>query len=107
MTMSLMPGVLEARHARHARLDMGHQPLQVAREQVLFERLGHTVDEAGGRMLLIRPEDPAHTLLAEVILRVALPQDRQLLGAGLPVVLQHRVDIGDDILMLHRDRRDL
>ena len=99
-------GILEARHPVHGGLDMGHEPVELAGEQVLLETLRHAVDEAGRRVALVGAEDPAHALLAQIVGGVGFPQHGEFRVAGLAVFLQHRVDVGDDILVLDRDRRD-
>ena len=100
-------GVLEAGHAGHAGLDVRHQALEIAGEEVLLEAGRHAVGEARRGALLVGAEDPAHPFFPEVVLGVGFAQDRQLRVAGLAVVLQHRVDVGDDVLVLDRDRGDL
>ena len=99
-------GVLEARHPLHAGLDMGQQPVELAREKVFLEGLGHAVDEAGRRVALIGAEDPAHPFLAQIIGGVGFPEHGEFGVAGVAVFLQHRIDIGHDILVLDRDRRN-
>ena len=99
--------VLEGRHPVDRRLDMRHQALQVSREKILLEARGHAIGETGRRALLIGAEDPAHALLAEVVRGIGLAQHRQFRVAGLAILLQHGVDIGDDILVFDRNRGDL
>ena len=81
-------------------------PLQVQREEIGPEALRHRVREPRRGALLVRPEDPAATLLADVPLRVGVAQHR-VLGVALAPLDERRVRLGDDILVLHRDRRNL
>src|SRR3546814_19732324 len=78
---------------------IGLEPLEIAGEQVLAEAVGHPVDEDGGGVPLIWPQDQALAFLAHVIGGVALAQHRQLgkadrksVGEGKSVSV--RVDLG-------------
>ena len=99
-------GILEARHPVHGGLDMGHEPVEVAGEQVFLEALRHAVDEAGRRVALVGPENPAHALLAQIVGGVGFPEHGKFRVTGFPVLLQHGIDVGDDILVLDRDCRN-
>ncbi len=81
-------------------------PVEVEREEVGPEAFGHAMREAGGRALLIGPEDPAAALLARVPMRVGVAED----GVLRPVFAERgerRVGPGHDVLVLDRDRREL
>ena len=84
---------------------LGLDPLEVEREEVGAEAVGHAVLEAGRGALLVGAEDPAAALLADVPLGVGVAQHR-VLGVGLAPLDQRRVGLGDDVLVLDRDRRD-
>ena len=84
---------------------LGLDPLEVEREEVGAEAVGDRVLEAGRGAVLVGAEDPAAALLADVPARVGVAQDR-VLGVGLAERDERRVGLGDDILVLDRDRRD-
>ena len=98
-------GVLEARHALHRRLDVRQQAIEIAREQLLAEMRGDAVGETRRRALLVRAENPAHALLAQVVRGVGLAQHRELAAAAGAIGLQLRRLVVDDVLMLDRDGR--
>ncbi len=97
--------VLECRDTALRRLDVRQQPLEVALEQALAEPVGNAVGKARRRAGLVGPEDPAEALLAQVVGLVGLAQHRELAPAALPVGLQLRRLVIDDVLVLDRDRR--
>ena len=97
----------EDRHAVDRRVDMRLQPLDVAGEQVLAEAVRHAVDEAGRRAFLIGAEDQALPFLAHVVGRVAFPQHRHLGQALLVALDQRRMRLGDDVLVLDGDDRNV
>ncbi len=86
---------------------MGHEPVEITGKQILLESGRDAVGEDRRRTLLVRPEDVAHALFAQIVRRVRLPQHRQLLPPALAVRLELRNLVGDDVLMLDRDGGDL
>ena len=85
---------------------LGLDPLEVEREEVGAEAVGHAVLEARRGAVLVGAEDPAAALLAHVPARVGVAQHR-VLGVGAAELDQRRVGLGDDVLVLDRDRREL
>jgi hypothetical protein len=103
----LDPHFAEDRHPLDGRLDVGLQTVQVAGEEVLAEGLRHPVHEASRRALLVGTEDQALALFAHVVGGIGFAQHRHL-GQPLLVALdQCRVGLGDDVLMLDRDHRQV
>ncbi len=101
----LDPAVLEARDALHRRLDVRQQPVEIAGEELLAELGGHAVGEARRRALFVRPEDPPHPLLAQVVRRVGFPQHRELAAAARAVRLELGGFVVHDVLVLDGNRR--
>ena len=104
--------VLEAhRFRRRDAMDEGHvflfDPLQIEREEIGAEAVGHAVEETRGRALLVGAEDPAAALLAHIPFRIRIAQHRVLGIARRAPFHKRRIWLGDDILMLNRDRRAL
>ena len=81
-------------------------PLQIQREQIGPETVRNRIFETGGGIALIGAKDPAPALLAHIPFRIRIPQHR-VLRVGLAPVHQRRIGFGDDVLMFHRDGRDL
>ena len=65
------------------------------------------VDIAGGRARLVRPEQQPAILLAHVPGRIGLAQHAHLGQAAALALTDRRVRLGDDILVLDRDDRDV
>ena len=82
-------------------------PLQIQREEVGAEAVGHPEAEARGRVQLIGAEDPAAAFLAHVPLGIGIAQHRVLFATLLAVLDQGRVGFGDDELVFDRDRGGL
>ena len=100
----LEPRALRGRNAVDHRHVLGFDPLEVEREQIRAEAVGHAVLEARGRAALVGPQDPAAALLAHVPLGVGVAQDRMLAIAVLAEGDQLGIRLGDDVLVLDRHR---
>ena len=100
-------GAAEHGHPVDRRLDMGLQPLDIRRQKLLAEALWHAIHRPGRCALLVRPEDEALALLAHVVGGVALPQHGHLRQARLLALFQLRDRVGDDVLVLDRDHRQV
>ena len=92
----------EGRHSVHGRLDVRGQALQVGGEEFVLHIVRRAIDIAAGRPLLIRPQDEAAALLAQVPGAVGLAQHPHFRQPGLLPGAHLRVWFGDDELMLHR-----
>ena len=95
----------EGRHARDRRLDMRHQPLQVLLEELVFGVLRRPVDIADRRALLVRAEQQPARLLAHVPGGIAFAQHAHLRQPFGMALLNCRMRLGDDVLVLDRDHR--
>ncbi len=104
--VGLQPDLLAAGDAVDEALVLHLDPLEVEREEVGAKALGDAVGEAGGGAALVRAEDPAAALLADVPFGVGVAQDG-VLGVVLPPGLQPGVRFRDDVLVLDRDGGDL
>ena len=96
--------VLERRHAPLRGFDVRQQPLELARKQVFAERLRHAVGESRRRPGLVRPENPAEPLLAQVIGLVGFAQHCELAAATLAVGSEFAGLVVDEVLVLDGDR---
>jgi hypothetical protein len=97
--------VLQRRHPARGGLDVRHQAIEIAGKEAAPEPVGNAVCKARRRAALVRTEDPAHALLAQVIGLVGLAQHGELAPAALAVRLQLGRLVVDDVLVLDRDRR--
>ena len=100
-------GVAEHRHPVHRGFDMRLQAVHVRRQQLLPETLGNAVHRPGRRSLLVGPENQALALFAHVVGGVALAQHRQFGEARLPALDEFGDGVGDEVLVLDRDRRQV
>ena len=98
---------LEAGHAVDRRLQMGHQPVQIAGKQVALEAVGNAVPEPGGRAFFVGTEDVALAFFPEIVGCVRLAQHRHFRQSLAVPLDQLGHLVGDDILVFHRDRRDV
>ncbi len=97
--------MLEARDALHGRLDVRQQAVEVAREELLAELVRNAVGEARRRASLVRTEDPAEALLAQIVGRVRFAQHGELAPSRGTIGLQLGGLVVDDVLVLDGDRR--
>ena len=101
----LHPDLAERRHPVDRSLDMRRQALEVVCEQLVFGIFARAVRVAAGRSLLVRPEQQAARLLAQVPGAVALAQHPHLGQAPLVTRNDLRMRLGHDILVLDRHHR--
>ena len=91
---------------RRYTVDEGHvfplDPVQIEREQIGAERVRHAIFEPGRGVFLIRPQNPAPPFLAHIPFRIGITQHR-MLRVILAIFDQHRVGLGHDELMFHRN----
>ena len=103
----LDPSAAEHRHPVDRGLDMGLQAVHIRRQQLLAKALRHAVHRPGRRILLVGPEDQALALFAHVVGGIALPEHRHLRQALGLALFKLRNGVGHEILVLHRDRRQV
>ena len=81
-------------------------PLEVEREEVRTEAIRNAVLETCRCAALIRAEDPAAALFADIPFRVSVTQNWVLCATVCAVFNQRRIGFGHDELVLNRDGRD-
>ena len=97
----------EGRHAGDRRLDMRRQPVEIFLEEFVFGLGRRSVDIAAGRALLVRPEQQAAIFLAHVPGGIGLAQHAHFGQALFLALLDQGMRLGDDILVLDRDDRNV
>ena len=89
-------------------MDHGHvflfDPLQIQREEIGAETVGHTEFEARRRVPLVGAQNPAAAFLAHIPFRIGIAQHGMLQPARLAVGDQRRIRLSHDELMLDRNR---
>ena len=104
--------ILDPRHAEggntiHRRLDMRRKAIDVARQKLSAEVRRNAVLEAQLRSLLVGTQDVALTLLPQIVGGIRFTQNRHF---GQPLLLaldQLRHIVGDDVLVFHRNHRNI
>ncbi len=97
----------ECRHAVDRGLDVRLEALEVVREQLVLGVGARAVEVAAGRALLVGAEQQAARLLAHVPGAVRFAQHAHL-GQAVPMaLLDLRVRLGHDVLVLDRDDRNI
>ena len=81
-------------------------PLEVEREEVRTEAIWNAVLETCRCAALVRAEDPAAALFADIPFRVSVTQNWVLCTTVCTVFNQRRIGLGHDELVLNWDRRD-
>ena len=96
-------GVGEHRYALAGVEDLRLEAVEVGGPQLVGELVGDAVEPHRGRLPLVRAEDVAVALLAQVVRRVGVAQERQLVGerGELGDLL------GDEVLVRHRHDRQV
>ena len=97
----------EGRDPGDGGLDVRGEPVEVFLEELVFALLVGAVDVAAGRALLVGAEDETAILFAHVPGRVGFAQHPHLRQALAVALDDGRVRLGDDVLVLDRDDRDV
>ncbi len=97
----------EARHAMEGLLDMPFEAVEIGRQEIGVEARRHAMHRPGRRALLVGAEDEAAALLAHVPARIGVTQHGMLGIARLAPFGDRRDLVGDDVLVLDRDGRDV
>ena len=104
--------ILDPRHAEggntiHRRLDMRRKAIDVARQKLSAEVRRNAVLEAQLRSLLVGTQDVALTLLPQIVGGIRFAQNRHLRQSLLLTLDQLRHIVRDDILVFHRNNRNI
>ena len=103
----LHTGLAKGGHAVHGGFDMRLQTLKVLLEQLIFGIGTRAVDIACRGTSLVRAEDQATRLLAHVPAAVGIAKDAHFRQPGCLTRLDVVMRLGDDVLMLDRDDRNV
>ncbi len=103
----LDPDLAEGRHALDRRLDIGHQPVEIFLEQLVFAVRRRAVHIADRRAFLVGAEQQAACLLAHVPGTVGFAQHAHFGQALALALLDRRMRFSHDILVLDRNDRHL
>ena len=97
----------EGGYAGKRGLDMRHQPVELFLEKLILAVIRRAIDIADRRAGLIRAEDQPAGFLAHVPGAVGFAQHAHFRQPLLLALQDRRVRFGDDVLVLHRDHRDV
>ena len=97
----------KGRHAIHCRNDIGFKPFECIGKQFIFTVRCWTIDIASRRANLIWAKQKATRFFTHIIACVRLAQHTHFGKAGLFALHDFGVLLGDQILVLHRDDRNI